>query len=52
MRDIVKDWRRWSRTERIAAILIMSFLMIGVPTAIAINLHSMMQGHSPTRVTS
>jgi len=40
MHDIVKDWRRWSRIERIAAVFIVSFLTVGVSTAIAINFHS------------
>jgi hypothetical protein len=41
MHDIVKDWRRWSRIERAAAVFIVSFLTVGVPTAIAINFHAM-----------
>jgi hypothetical protein len=36
MRDILKDWRRWSRAERAAAILI-CILTIGTPMAMAIN---------------
>jgi hypothetical protein len=38
MRDILKDWRRWSRAERVFAVLIASILTIGTPMAIAINL--------------
>lgn len=45
MRDILKDWRRWSRAERVMAVLIASILMVGVPIAIAINLSSTMLGH-------
>jgi hypothetical protein len=36
MRDILKDWRRWSRAERMVAVLI-AMLTIGMPMAIAIN---------------
>jgi hypothetical protein len=38
MRDILRDWRRWSRAERAVAILMVSILTIGTPMAVAINL--------------
>jgi hypothetical protein len=38
MQDILKDWRRWSRAERMMAILLASILTIGTPAAVAIIL--------------
>jgi hypothetical protein len=37
MRDILKDWRRWSRAERAVAILLVSIATMGTPMSIAIN---------------
>ncbi len=52
MRDIVRDWRRWSPTERIAAVFIVGFLTIGVPTVVAVNFHAMTAGHHLSERTS
>jgi hypothetical protein len=45
MRDILKDWRRWSRAERLAAILLAGILMIGVPATIVMDLSATVPGH-------
>jgi hypothetical protein len=37
MRDLVKDWRHWTRAERVAAVLLAATLVIGVPTAVVLN---------------
>ena len=39
MRDLLQYWQRWTRIERVAAILIATVLLIGVPAALAINHH-------------
>jgi hypothetical protein len=44
MRDIVKDWRRWSRAERLMAVLIVTFLIFGVPLALTLSITSTMPG--------
>jgi hypothetical protein len=45
MRDILKDWRRWSRAERLMAVLIVTFLIFGVPLALTLSITSTMPGH-------
>ena len=30
MRDMVADWKKWSRTERVFAVLV-TFLMVALP---------------------
>jgi hypothetical protein len=37
MQDILKDWRRWSHAERVAAVLIAGSLTIGLPIAVVMN---------------
>jgi len=37
MRDILRDWRRWSRAERVIALLIVTILTVGVPAVLARN---------------
>jgi hypothetical protein len=37
MSEFLKDWRRWSRAERIAALVILSISLIGIPAALALN---------------
>ncbi len=36
LNDWLKDWRRWTRAERVTALVVM-FLLIGLPAALAIN---------------
>jgi hypothetical protein len=31
MRDLVRDWRRWTKAERIAASTIVAVIVVGVP---------------------
>ena len=38
MREFLKDWRRWSRAERIAALAILSIGLVVIPAAVAVNL--------------
>lgn len=52
MRDIVKDWRRWSRVERVTAVLIVTILMIGVPLALGASFSSTMPGPHSTGASS
>ena len=35
MKDLARDWRRWSRAERILGLLIAVTLLIGIPLAFA-----------------
>jgi hypothetical protein len=39
MRDFLQDWRRWTRAERVGAVLIATILLLGVPMALAINVY-------------
>jgi len=45
MRDFVRDWQRWTRAERITALLVATFLLIGVPALMALNLYATITGH-------
>jgi hypothetical protein len=35
MRDFIADWRRWSRAERVLAILV-ALLMVALPLGLAL----------------
>lgn len=35
MRDFIADWKKWSRAERVLAIVAMS-LMVGLPIGLAL----------------
>jgi hypothetical protein len=37
MQDFIKDWRRWTKAERVLAGIIVVLLIVGVPTLLAIN---------------
>jgi hypothetical protein len=37
MRDFVRDWRRWSKAERVAAVMLASGLVIGLPALLAVS---------------
>ena len=52
MRDIVRDWRRWSRAERVTAVLIVTILMVGVPLALGVSLASTMPARHSTGISS
>ena len=39
MRGFAKDWRRWSRGERLAAVAILAVSLLGTPALLAMNLH-------------
>jgi hypothetical protein len=38
MRSLLRDWRRWSRAERVFAVAIVASSVIGTPLAIAMNI--------------
>jgi hypothetical protein len=38
MQDLVRDWRRWTRAERVAASTIVTLIIFGVPTALALGI--------------
>jgi len=40
MNDFRKDWQRWSRTERVGAIVILALVVVFLPTLLAISAHS------------
>ena len=35
MRDVIADWKRWSRAERVLAILV-TLLMVALPLGLAL----------------
>jgi hypothetical protein len=37
MQDFVRDWRRWTKAERVFAGVIAVLVVAGVPTLLAIN---------------
>jgi hypothetical protein len=39
MREFARDWRRWSRGERVAAVAILAVSLFGTPALLAMNLH-------------
>lgn len=40
MNDFRKDWRRWTRTERVSAIVILTLVLVFLPTLLALSAHS------------
>ena len=39
LEDYRRDWRRWSRAERIAAMTLLAFLILGAAAALAATPH-------------
>ncbi|MBI3514726.1 MAG: hypothetical protein HY060_11795 [Proteobacteria bacterium] len=39
MRGLVRDWRAWSRGERLGAITILAVSLFGTSVLLAMNLH-------------
>ena len=37
MKDFVADWRRWSKAERFAAILLLTMLAAAIPALVNAN---------------
>ena len=37
LEDYRRDWRRWSRAERIAAVTLLAFLLLGAAAALAMT---------------
>jgi hypothetical protein len=37
MQDFIRDWRGWTKAERVLASVIAALVMVGVPTPLAIN---------------
>jgi hypothetical protein len=37
MQDFLKDWRRWSKAERVAAVMLASGLVAVLPTTVAVS---------------
>ena len=37
VKDILKDWRRWSKAERIVAVVLIALLIAGVPAVLALS---------------
>lgn len=40
MRDFRRDWRRWTRAERIAFILLATVMVVSVPVAFGASVHA------------
>ena len=41
LEDYRRDWRRWSRAERIAAVTLVAFLLLGAAAALAATPHAL-----------
>jgi hypothetical protein len=39
MRDLVADWKRWSRTERVLAVIV-TVLMVALPLGLLLTTHA------------
>jgi hypothetical protein len=37
--DVRRDWRRWTKAERVSAALVGAFAVVGLPAAILFNLY-------------
>jgi hypothetical protein len=37
MRDLSRDWKRWTTAERVTAVLIATLVFLGAPTAFLVN---------------
>ena len=37
MQDFIRDWRRWTKAERVLAGAIVVLLVVGLPTLLAID---------------
>jgi len=37
MRDLIRDWRRWTKAERVLASIIVALLVVGLPTLLVID---------------
>jgi|SwirhisoilCB3_FD_contig_31_5786057_length_291_multi_3_in_0_out_0_1 hypothetical protein len=37
VKDILKDWHRWSKVERVIAVLLVALIMAGVPAVLALS---------------
>jgi hypothetical protein len=48
MRDLLRDWQRWTRGERITVVLFATFLLIGMTAAVGANLYGTLTGHNMT----
>jgi hypothetical protein len=38
--DFRKDWQRWTRLERVSAIVLLTLAVVFLPTLLAFNAHS------------
>lgn len=48
MRDLLRDWQRWTRGERIALVLLATLFLVGVTAVVGANLYATMTGHDTT----
>ena len=39
MQDLIGDWRRWTKVERVIAGVILALVVAGIPTLLAIDSH-------------
>jgi hypothetical protein len=46
MRDLQKDWIKWTRAERFSALLILAVLTIGAPSLLMSKINSVAGGHN------
>jgi hypothetical protein len=50
MRDLRKDWVRWTKAERISAVVIAAALTVGTPSLLASSV-SVSLAHSANQIT-
>jgi hypothetical protein len=50
VQDLLQDWRRWTRIERVAAILIVMALLVALPAALVFDFRLTTPAHETTGV--
>lgn len=40
MRDLIRDWQKWSRAERLTVLFVAAILSGFVPAALAVTIHN------------
>jgi hypothetical protein len=50
MRDLQRDWIKWTKAERFSALLILAVLTIGTPSLVVSKINSVVGGHNSSPI--